>query len=414
MKTGIIFVVLLMAVNCKAAEYKTGQNIQLTGKFSDTLFAAGARVNADFESTDDVFIAAREITYSAKSSENLFMVGGHVVIKNASARMSTFAARSASVTNADFRDLIFAGGKIRLTDTRVTDDATLSGGNIVVDANTNIGGSLTINGGSVVFNGTASQDTVINGGDVLLAGQFLGNVRVNAERLQVGPGAVIQGNLSHTVQDLQISPAASIQGSTVALEQPTTQSPWMAVGIGAGVLLLLGSLLVPAVTATLFGRTVTEGRTEERMHFWSNLGKGLLTLILIPPILVLLFSSIIGLPLGMAAIPFLTVGAILAWSTSVFTVGDQLRMWLSRREKRDRDFELARSGRFWWTALGGLILTVVFAIPVVGFIFNFVLFVVGVGSLYAQFRTPQIEIRRSTSTRSKLEPPTFTETHSPL
>lgn len=77
------------------------------------------------------------------------------------------------IISAEFQDLIAAGGQIRITDTRVADDATMSGGDIIVDPNTSIGGSLTMNGGNIVFSGAASQDAVINGGDVVLAGNFL-------------------------------------------------------------------------------------------------------------------------------------------------------------------------------------------------------------------------------------------------
>lgn len=409
MKAGIIFAVLAFVINASAAEYKRGVNVQLTGKYADTLFAAGRQINADFDSTDDVFVAGRDIFYSGRNTENLFMAGGSLVLKNPRARMSTLAGRSISITSAEFQDLIAAGAHIRITDTRVADDATMSASDIVVDPNSSIGGSLTMNGGNIVFNGVASQDAVINGGDVVLAGNFLGNVRVNARTLQIGPSAVIQGNLSHAVQNLEISPTATIQGSTVALNQPRGGFPWAALGIGAGILVMIGSMLVPAFSIFLFPRLATDGRGFIRAHFWESLGKGLVTLILIPLVLFLLFSSIIGLPVGMASLPFIAAGTILAWSISVFTVGDQLRIWLSRGEKRNEAFEVSRSGRFWWTALGAFALSVIMAIPVVGFLFCFILFFAGVGSIYAQTRGHKTGVVQEITRRPKIQPPDFAE-----
>ncbi|MGZ3775918.1 MAG: hypothetical protein ACXVCY_19095 [Pseudobdellovibrionaceae bacterium] len=406
MKTALILTMVLLFINvaANAVEFKRGDNINLTGNYSDTLFVAGRQIQADFNSTDDVFLIGQEIFYSAQTSQNIFLAGRQLILEKPKAKMGSMAGRVVSIKDGQFRDLNLAGGNIRLDNTQVTADLAMAGRDIIVNPNSTVAGSTKINGGNIVFNGKASGDTVINGGDVTLAGTFLGNVNVNGNSLKVAPNTVIGGNLSHAVQNFEISPGANIQGKTIALAAPQAPFIGTAFGIGAAILFSIGMLLVPAILVNLFPRFAIKSRNEVRKNFWACLGKGFITIVLIPPVLFILFASIIGFPIGMAAIPFIAAGIMLGWSVAVFTVGDQLRMWLSRGEKKTESFELTRSARFWWSFFGAFILAVVSGIPIVGFLFSFVLFFAGVGSIYAQGRSQKQVAgrRRFESSREEL------------
>jgi cytoskeletal protein CcmA (bactofilin family) len=268
----------------------------------------------------------------------------------------------------------------------VNGDLTAFTGNVYVDGEVN--GNLQAFSGNVRINGTVTGDVSAAGGNVVLAregrvgGQFeagAGNVvidgeigedaRLGASSITVGPTASVGGDLAYD-GNLTLSETAQI-GSEVRQEDdlgPGVQGPLMPnwVGWAYG---LLANLLLGAVALLIFPAFSTRLSDRVASDPLRSGGVGLLLLVGIPVLLVVLFISLIGIPLGL--IGMLVYGLVL-WLGYVygsFAIGSWL---LSLADAENR-----------WLALfvGLLAVSLVGLVPILGGLVEFAVLLLGLGAL---------------------------------
>jgi cytoskeletal protein CcmA (bactofilin family) len=352
---------LLFRSPLRAAELRSGENLSMTGEFTDNLYVSGGHIRCDVQSTDDVFIAGGEISFTGRTRENLWFAGGDLTLEKAEARDAILAGGKLMLTNTHFREIVAAGGQIQLRQVQLEDDLIALGGEILVDGDSTVKGS-----------------SLIAGGKVTLAGHFVGDVQVSASQLQIGPTAVIDGTLTHKTESLEISPSAKVVGKIVAMPAQTSSGSKKAFGIAMAILLALGGLLVAPIVGLFFSRLADRADVQIRSRFWENLGRGLVAILFIPVILLLLFSSVLGVPLALAALPFVIAILILAWSVALFS----LALWLRFRiSKHLPESLLSKQQRFSWTLLASFVVALIFMIPVIGQICALLVLLVGLGAL---------------------------------
>ena len=368
---------LLVLPSAHGLETRRGDNIDLNGPFTDSIFAAGSNINASLSSTDDVFLAGGDIAFTGETTGNVFMAGGDLKLRDPKARLATLMGGEISIDRATLQDVILAGGEIRISESRIEDDVVLAAGSVTIARDTRIAGSLQIYGSDVEIGGQVGGDAKISGEDVELTGTFDGNLEVSANELALGPTAVIKGNLVHATRELKIAPGAQILGQTQAL--PVSSGGAMAGLALGGVLFALGLIVAPALIALTFPETMQRGLGRVHSGFVKSAGVGALVFFGSPVVLAILLATFIGIPVALFALPFLVVAGLLAWSITCFVIGAQVRKWLKRPE-----VSTWRS-RFWWTLAGSLAASVVLFIPVLGILFCFILFLASLGSIFARF-----------------------------
>jgi cytoskeletal protein CcmA (bactofilin family) len=366
----------------RAAEYRGGERVDLSGSFDDALFAAGGRLRGDFDSADDVFLAGGEVVSAGRTREALYVGAGSVELEEARARTGAIAGGDVSVAQAEFRDLLLAGGSVRLQQSAVQDDLVMAGGDLRIDG-CRIGGSVTLGGGRIYLGSEVGGDSRVSGGDVVLGGRFAGDVSVSARRLTLGPRVVIEGNLTHAVHELEISPQAQIRGRTLALPpQRPHELGWGPFGLLGGILVCLGSLVVAPLLAALLPGEADRARQRIRGRFWESLGRGTLTGLLAPVLLGLLLLSFVATPIALAALPFLLAAGVLGWSFAAFAVGDQLRRW--RRPRAAAQALASRAQHFGWTALACVVLGLLLCVPLLGALLWLIALLVGLGAVVSR------------------------------
>ncbi len=381
---------LLLSLSCAsiatlslAADFRSGDEIELRGTFSDNVFAAGGSVTADFDSIDDAFVAGGEIDFRGRTKENIFLAGGDLDLRAPQARLGVLAGGDVLVVDGALRELVIAAGDAQIERTRIEDDLVLAAGDATVSSDSRITGSVILTAGEVDFNAVVGGETWISGSEVTLGGQFAGDVNVKAEKLKISAGAVIRGNLIHSAESVSIDPGAQITGKTTALEPEKAwrHGPGL-LGVFAGVLSLAGILLIPSIIVTAFPTRSRAARDQIRSRPWETLGIGILATLFTPIALALLFVSVVGGPLGLVALPFLTAAAIVAWSASVYTIGD----WF--RELRGASD--TRAGRFIWTAVGSIVILVLLAVPFLNVLVWLAVFFAGWGALMETMRARKL------------------------
>lgn len=384
-----VAVVLLLLLSSfdslQAMEFKKGESVRASGRFTDLLFLAGGEVHADIDSTDDIFMVGREIRGSGGTQENLFAAGGSISLQKPRARTGVLAGGRVSIDGGELHDLILASGNVRIARTQITDDTVLAAGQIEITSDVVLGDSVTLAGGDVRIAGHAKGDVDISAGNVTLDGTFDKNLRVRADHVTLGPNARIQGDFLHGVKNLEVSPGAQILGRNESLPLPEARRASGVWSVIAGTLFFFGLLLAPMLAFLLFPKFIQDSARHVRLSFWESLGKGLVWTLIAPTALVILFISVIGIPVGVFAIPFLAVAGLMAWTIAAFVSGQQLRSWIQKRRPESTEPASTRT-LFAWTLFGNLTLLILMSIPFIGFLICLLLFLSGLGALFTQLR----------------------------
>lgn len=258
----ILFSIFASSIASASMVFRSGETINLSGGFDDTLFAAGGKVDLQIRSTDDAYVAGGEVLF----------------------------------TGVEVEDLITAAGNLRLSKTSIKDDLVAAGGKVELDAETTVGGSALIAGQSIK-----------------LAGRIDGDLRIYAETIELEPSAVIVGNLIYAAENFKRADGARIDGTITADPIKKSKASPGFPGIFGGLLFVLGALLVAPTLMVLFPRTITQAQGMIATRFWETIGIGTVCVLSIPVLWLLTLFSVVGTPLALAAIPFLIAACFLAW-----------------------------------------------------------------------------------------------------
>lgn len=359
---GVLLCFFGMSLSAMAADFRIGENVSVSGEFSDNLFVTGGDVQVEVHSKDDAYVAGGEVDFTKTIVRHLFLAGGDLSFRDSKAEVSTIAGGKIDLSHSTFNELIVAGGDIHLTAINVEDDLVVAGGEIFIGRE------------SIV-----KDSSVIAGGEVTLEGKFEGDVRVIANELKVSPTVVIKGDLYYTAKKIDISTEAQISGNKIEkVYESKPEYDKGAWGAFSALLLFLGGLLVAPILVVFFPGPILKSSNFVRSQFLASLGQGTIAFFLIPIVVLVLLMSIIGTAVGLALIPGVFIIAIFSYGVAVFTVGDQLRLWL--RKSVNTEFS-GRKKLFQWTLLGSLVFSILSAIPLLGAIFYFILMLVGLGAL---------------------------------
>jgi len=259
-------------------------------------------------------------------------------------------------------DVEAAAATIRIDGT-VDGDVNAAGANVAVSETATIGGNLDVGASYARIDGTVG-----------------GDVQAGADTLELGPSAEVDGEFRYDAGTFDRSPEAvvaggvvqdsSIRGASGPPIEPFAIPNWVGVVYGLFANLLLGVLLLAVFPD--FSAGVATRVADQPLR---SGGVGLLTLVAVPLVLVLLAVTIIGIPLSLlGAVGF----GLMAWAGSVYgqyAIG----VWaLDRVDRGNR-----------WLALGvGIVgFTLLGAVPFVGWLFDLVAFLLGLGAFTLALRT---------------------------
>lgn len=341
--------------------------------------------------------SARTIVLSEPQNENAYLTGTDITLV-APLTGDLLAAGGTVVANGAISgDAMVAGGTVRI-DKPVAGDVRAFGGEVTVMAP--VGGDLILAGGTVVAS-TSARDTRIAGGsvkltgaagpviiygsDITLAGDFAGDVTIEAsDSVTLAEGTHIKGALRYNApQEIIVPASAVIDGGALYIGSssflPSSEEAHTFAIAGATVLfivhlaavLILAGLLAglfPVFTERVVERTLV-ARSPRRFVLLALLGFAIFVAAPIL-ILILLFSFVgIGVALALAALYALLV--MLAYVYAGILAGAALAHGLMKRYVVT-----------WKEAvLGMLVLYFIGIIPVIGMLVKFILMMAALGAI---------------------------------
>lgn len=248
------------------------------------------------------------------------------------------------------------------------DDQVVITGDVVVERGQTLDDIFVING-HVIVRGRVTGDIITVSAPIRINGPVGGDVVAVSDRVTIGPGGRIDGDLLYGDEDPVVTVPGAVRGDTESFDYGDLSTPlgsliarlalWLAMSVST---LLLGlALLWLAPAALEAAREIARTRTG------AAIGIGLAAFFGLPAVAVVLFITLVGIPLSVALLLALIPIYAVAYATSAFLLG--------------RAVVRPPRGRFLAFLAGWAILRAIALIPWVGGLAWFAATVFGLGAL---------------------------------
>jgi cytoskeletal protein CcmA (bactofilin family) len=275
------------------------------------------------------------------------------------------AAAARGGSNSNDRRISVSGGVV------VTKSEVVNGPVVSVDGPVTIAGTVkddvVVGRGQLTVDGHVTGDMLVVSGDVLITGRVGGDVVALDGRITVRDGASVRGDVVSREQPKVA--AGTVRGKVKKLNVPSLFTGflvaflvylWLAVTVSVAILGLLFVLVLPRAA---------EASAAAGRRFWATLGWGALVGIVGPILGVLVFVTVVGIPLGAGIVSAFTLLAPLGYVASSLILG---RLMVKGPSVG------ARVGAFF---VGFGILRAAALIPGIGFVVWFLVCIYGIGAL---------------------------------
>jgi cytoskeletal protein CcmA (bactofilin family) len=334
---------------------------------------------------DDLFITADSLTINGTINGDLFAAAGNINFTGTVNGSLYAAGGTINISGTVKNDLLLAGGNLDIRQAQVGESLITFGGNVNIDNQTSVGGSLIFGAGSYSSQAPVSRGVLGGAGNLNLDGPIGKNVRISAGQITLGPQTRISGNLSYAVEsesDFSLSPTATVSGQLKRLapqasqvkEKLDRQLPRLLSGIKTGLKIwsFFAALLVGAIILYLFPQPAQSVANQLHRQLAASLGWGLIVVFLTPVVTLTLMLTGIGLPLGLILILLFFIELYL---TKIF-VGLCFGNWLAKK------FNFQNLSPYLIFTLGLLGIYFITSLPFIGFLARIIVTLLGFGALF--------------------------------
>jgi len=322
-----------------------GNVVKVDGNVEGTTFVSGQDVRINGNINGDLFVASQTITISGTVTGNIYGAG-----------------QSLDFDGQSEGDVFFAGQ------------------NISIGQDASVGRDLFAAGATILQEGTVQRNLFGGAAEIVLSGQIGGDANLQTDSLKLQGGANITGDLSYKGEnEADIGTGATIGGDTDwefaetmdrEITVRETRRPFMKVGwfIWSLASALLIWFLI-RIWRPAFWNNTARPLAEKPLK---TLGVGLLTLLVVPPMIILAMITVIGIPIAI----ILGVVYPIALYLSRIVVAVFIGQWLAKRFKWP---ELHKG--VWLVLLGLVILGLLKMPPYIGFLSSLLIVMAGLGAL---------------------------------
>jgi hypothetical protein len=310
---------LVFPVLVFGAEFRAGQQSSLASseKTAENLYMAGGTVISAGSANKDLLVAGGTVFVSGPVAGDLFVVGGNI-----------------SVLSQVSGDVRIGGGNIIISGNTLS-DVVVGGGQIILSGKL-IGGDLAVGGGTIRMDSEVKGNVKIAGGQIYINGPIGGDADIKAEKLTLGPNADIKGNLKYSAtKPVIIEEGGKVRGETVFTEIKVGNKDATAGILGFITFVLVAKFLMLLAAALIFGlvfrRYSKELVEKATVNPLKELGRGIITLMVLPILSVILLITIIGVPFGiLGLLSFAMLFIFMAILTPIF-LGALVYKWIWRK-----------------------------------------------------------------------------------
>lgn len=316
---------------------------------------------------------------------DFFAAGGQVVVDQPVKGDASLAGGSVNVNAPVGDDLRTAGGDVNISST-VGGELIASGGNITIGSDALIAGAASLFAGNVTINGKVMGPLNVRAQTIILNGQVNGDARLVAETIKLGPSAKIGGSLSYTSPtDIEKTDGASVPGATTREDRSggqhgsksdrarTDKMQSNGVGWQAWIFIFFALLACSAVFLFVFPKFVVGASESVRKSPWISLGLGFGALVAVPLFAVVLFITVLGMPIGMAVMALYPALMLAGFVIGVLFIA----RFIETRMRKSAPESFGKATGYFAIAL--LLTLLIAQIPYFGFWVVVILAIIGIG-----------------------------------
>ena len=355
----VLAVLILLPFTASAASIRAGERptVSASERIVGDIYMGGANVTSSGAVFGDEIAAGGNILINSAVSQDLMLAGGSITVLGNVGESLRVAGGNIVISGAVKRDVAAAGGQVQISGSGIGGDVIWAGGTITIDAP--VAGDLHLRGGEVLLNAPVKGDVFFTGG-----------------KLTLGSSAVIQGNLSYSTPEKATMQDGAVVRGKVTYEATPKPVPSPAAFVAfLSIAFILHSLMVLAcalVVGLVFNSYARQLVSQALSQPLLELGRGFATLAMLPVASVLLFVTVIGVPLGVLGV--LGFLGALVYSTIIapIVLGSLLNKWFTKSVS----YEVS-----WQTILLGAVVYVLLGlIPFVGWIAKLALVFLSIGA----------------------------------
>ena len=385
--TGIFATILFVPFLTFAAVFESEDVLSFSIPVRDDLYAAGGTITVNEQISGDMFVAGGQVSIGAPITQDLVGAGGTIVVSESIGDDVRIAGGDVIIDARVGDDLIVAGGSLTLgNDTEVKGDATLTGGELLIDGI--IRGDTIVAAGAVVINGALVGDAKIQADEVVINGVVSGESTIAAQRITLGPDARFDSNVTYwegrldgSVVDFTGSLATGVTATvdeSLSFSEGTHSVNLDTFAVFRDILsaMFFFSVLSAAVVLALMMWIAPKLLVSSADYFGKSFGKsfitGFLFFIVLPILAVILMVTVIGWPL-----------AVLAWVLWLFSLylakifaATCLVLWYDKKNKK----KWSKPALWLWSLVIFAALKALMFIPVLGWIASWIIASAGLGA----------------------------------
>jgi cytoskeletal protein CcmA (bactofilin family) len=313
--------------------YKVGNNIDITGTVNGDIYCAAQTVNIDAQVNGDVICVAQTITVNGKVLGNVRVAGQTVNI-------------GASVMN----------------------NVSVAGQTLVLQNNSFISRDALIAGQSVSMDGKVGRDVTLASNTATISSSIGRDVKAKiSSEFILTSKAKIGGTVDYTSpSSWNKSPGSQVSGTINYHKTKPTKTSWVGWNILWRVYWLVVITVLAVILVALFPQIFRKWSKESNKHLGYILLTGFLAMFAVPILILVSFISVVGVPLGILLLLFWIIIALLSIPTASYLVGVRVAP----------NIHPVLS-----VIVGSLILGIVGAIPIFGWLVSFLAYLIGTGTL---------------------------------
>jgi cytoskeletal protein CcmA (bactofilin family) len=351
-----VLLLLLFPMSFAIAQY-SGENVNISGRQEQNIYAAGSNVLVAADADADVVVAGGQVTIADKVAGDVLAAGGTVEVQ--------------AQTGGDVR---IAGGQLTI-DGPVGGDAVAAGGDVTLSPQTVVNGRAWLAGGEINMDARLKNALSAAGGVINISGQVLGDVELRGEHINILPGASIEGQLNYySPTQATIDPKAHI-GGKITYHLIKSERPSAAVIVGVALVAFISLLLAGIVLYLLFPRLSFSAIKAIHIETGKSIALGLALFITVPFTAIVLFSTFIGGTLAIILLAVYFVFMISSYLILALFTGDIVMRLVRFSPENSKGMAIAA------LTVGLLILFVVLLIPFLGFLVEFIATLFALGAL---------------------------------
>lgn len=348
------------AQNNIPSNFRTGESVRLEKNetIDSDFFAAGEKIVLAGTINNDAYVAGGNVDVEGTIKGDLLVAGGNVNIRG--------------TVDGNVR---VAGGNVNI-EGLVGKNLTVLGGSVDLSKSAVVFGNLVSAGGNLQIRAPIKGKANLAGGNVDIASEIGSDVNAATGELNLGSGAKVLGSLNYWSENqAELSTDATVSGGLnfnkverPQVDKEKAEAAWAGVNLGLNIYKFLVGLILGLILIWAFPNFMQKSVVQILTNPLASFGWGFLFLVATPVVIILLFITVLGIPLALITLFAYILIIMIAQVFTSLALGE----WLLKKFNQ-------RGGAVAAFIVGLVVLSLLKLIPILGGIVSFIALLVGLG-----------------------------------